>query len=255
MQLMFLGSGSAFCITPDNFQSNILLTSTSGRRLLVDCGTDIRFSLAAQGMGYRDVDDIYISHLHADHVGGMEFMGFSSMFDTECAQPGLYISESIKDELWTNCLAGGMSATDDKSLSLSDYFSVHAISGEGKFVWEGVEFNLVAVDHVHGKEKPMNSFGLFFTVGKKSVYLTTDTKFSPQKLGRYMQDADLILHDCETSPYASGVHARFEDLASLPEAIRNKIWLYHYDDGALPDPLESGFCGFVRRGQVFDLPE
>ena len=255
MQLMFLGSGSAFCITPDNFQSNILLTSAAGRRLLIDCGTDIRFSLAALGLSYRDVDDIYISHLHADHVGGMEFMGFASKFDPACAKPGLYLSESIKDELWNRCLAGGMSAVDNKCCSLSDYFSVHGISQAGRFVWEGIEFMLVRADHVGGKEISMSSFGLFFSVGDKSIYLTTDTRFSPQRLGRYFRDADLILHDCETSPNASGVHARFEDLVGLPKAIRNKIWLYHYDDGPLPDPLESGFCGFVRRGQVFDLPE
>lgn len=252
---MFLGSGSAFCITPDNYQSNILLTSSTGRRLLIDCGTDIRFSLAALGLSYRDVDDIYISHLHADHVGGMEFIGFASKFDPECAKPGLYISESIKEELWTNCLAGGMSAVDHKCCTLSDYFSVRAVPGAGKFVWEGIEFNLVLSEHVHGKEKSMNSFGLFFSVGNKSIYLTTDTKFSPQKLGRYLQDADLILHDCETSPNPSGVHPRFADLAGLPEAIRNKIWLYHYDDGPLPDPLEKGFLGFVKRGQMFELAE
>lgn len=255
MQLMFLGSGSAFCITPDNYQSNILLTSAAGRRLLIDCGTDIRFSLAAQGLGYQDVDDIYISHLHADHVGGMEFIGFSSMFDPDCPQPGLYISETIRDELWNSCLAGGMSTTEGKPCTLADYFSVHSISEEGKFTWEGIEFNLVAADHILGNNKSMNSYGLFFTVGKKSIYLTTDTKFSPQRLGGYMQDADLILHDCETSANASGVHARFDELAGLPDAIRHKMWLYHYDDGELPDALKSGFCGFVKCGQVFELPE
>lgn len=255
MELMFLGSGSAFCITPENFQSNILLTSASGRRLLIDCGTDIRFSLAAQGMGHRDIDDIYISHLHADHVGGLEYMGFSTMFDPACSRPGLYISESIRDELWNNCLAGGMSITEGKRCALDDYFFTHGISEEGKFTWEGIEFNLVLADHILGKEKSMNSYGLFFRVGNKSVYLTTDIKFSPGRLSRYMQDADLVLQDCETSPTASGVHARFDDLVGLPEAIRNKMWLYHYDDGELPDPLESGFCGFVMPGQVFELPE
>lgn len=253
MQLMFLGSGSAFCITPDNFQSNILLTSQAGKRLLIDCGTDIRFSLAAMDMGYRDVDDIYISHLHADHVGGLEYIGFSTMFDKSCERPGLYISESIEDKLWSNCLSGGMSTIDEKRCTLSDYFSVHAISGQGKFTWEGVEFNLVANDHVLGKEKTMLSYGLFFTVGNSSIYLTTDTRFIPESKNRYLQDADLILHDCETLPEATGVHAHYNELLGLPEAIRKKMWLYHYNDGPLPDPVVDGFCGFVRCGQVFEL--
>jgi len=254
MQLIFLGSGSAFWLKPDNYQSNILLKSPSGKYLLIDCGTDIRFSLEAAGLSYRNIDDIYVSHLHADHVGGLEFLGFSSKFDKGCEQPGLYISESLKNDLWSNCLSGGMSIIDDKLCTLVDYFSIHPVAESGKFVWEGVEFNLVPTDHVLGESKSMLSFGLFFSIGGQSVYLTTDTKFSPERLSRYMQDADLILHDCETSPGASGVHARFDELLSLPAAIKHKMWLYHYDDGPLPDSVAGGFCGFVRRGQVFELP-
>lgn len=255
MQLLFLGSGSAFWLKPDNYQSNILLKSKSGKNLLIDCGTDIRFSLETEGISYRNIDDIYVSHLHADHVGGLEFLGFSSRFDKGCEQPGLYISEIIEHDLWTHCLSGGMGIMDGKLCTLDDYFSVHPISETEKFVWEGVEFNLVATDHVLGKKKSMRSYGLFFTIGTQSVYLTTDTIFCPEELGKYMQNADLILHDCETSPGASGVHARFEDLLSLPAAIKSKMWLYHYDDGPLPDAATGGFCGFIRRGQVFELSE
>lgn len=257
MQLMFLGSGSAFCITPDNYQSNMLLTSKTGKRLLIDCGTDIRFSLAAEGLTYRDVDDVYVSHLHADHVGGLEFMGFATRFDPQCKQPGLYISESITDDLWEKCLSGGMTVIEDNlcACSLSDYFSVNSVSHEGFFNWEGVEFKLVATEHITGRKKNMTSYGLYFTVGGKTIFLTTDTKFSPQRLGPYLEDADLIFHDCEISSEASGVHASFEELLTLPKAIRKKIWLYHYDDGALPDPAQGGFRGFVKRGQVFDLPD
>ena len=27
------------------------------------------------GLGYADIDAVYISHLHADHVGGLEWLG------------------------------------------------------------------------------------------------------------------------------------------------------------------------------------
>jgi len=255
MQLMFLGSGSAFCVTPDNYQSNVLLTSQTGKRLLIDCGTDIRFSLAALDMGYRDIDDIYISHLHADHVGGLEYLGFSTMFDKSCGRPGLYISESIENELWNNCLSGGMNTVDNKSCNLSDYFSVHSIAEKGKFAWEGTEFTLVPADHVEGKDRSMFSYGLFFKVGKHSIYLTTDTRFMPQWKNQYLQKADLILHDCETLSEATGVHAHYKELLGLPDAIRKKMWLYHFNDGPLPDCVADGFCGFIKRGQVFELPD
>ncbi len=69
MKLTFLGSGSAF--TMNNRQSNMILED-DGKILLIDCGTDIRHSLHQQDLSYKDIDAVYISHLHADHIGGME---------------------------------------------------------------------------------------------------------------------------------------------------------------------------------------
>ncbi|MEC4984711.1 MAG: ribonuclease Z, partial [Oscillatoria sp. PMC 1076.18] len=62
MKLVFLGSGSAFTIGGDNFQSNIIIESENEKKLLVDCGSDLRFSLDALGLSYLDITDIYISH-------------------------------------------------------------------------------------------------------------------------------------------------------------------------------------------------
>src|SRR5215813_8474415 len=72
MKLTFIGTGSAF--TMDNFQSNMLLED-SGKRLLIDAGGDVRFALAKVGLGAKDIDALYISHLHADHIGGIEWLG------------------------------------------------------------------------------------------------------------------------------------------------------------------------------------
>lgn len=256
MQITFLGSGSAFCIPPNNFQSNILLTSSSGKRLLIDCGGDIRLSLAVAGLSYTDIDDIYISHLHSDHVGGLEYMGFSTMFDNDCNKPGLYICESISAALWENCLSAGLSVIEDKRCELSDYFSVHAISDQGYFVWENIEFNLVATEHVGSKGHSMLSYGLFFCVNEKCIYLTTDTKLNIHNLQPYFEKADLIFHDCETLPkcHASGVHAHYSDLVNLAAAFKHKMWLYHYNDESLPDAIADGFCGFVQCGQSFEFP-
>ena len=56
MKLVFLGSGSAFTVGHDNYQSNMLMVSKSGKCLLLDCGTDIRFSLNEQGYKHSVID-------------------------------------------------------------------------------------------------------------------------------------------------------------------------------------------------------
>ena len=90
MKLLFLGSGSARTLAADNYQSNMVLAADSGRRLLIDCGSDVRWSLAKQGLSHLDVTDIYISHLHADHIGGLEYIGFQTKFDARCERPRLW---------------------------------------------------------------------------------------------------------------------------------------------------------------------
>lgn len=71
MKLVFLGSGSAF--TMQNRQSNMII-ELNGRKLLIDVGSDIRFSLKLMGYNFKDIDEVYLSHLHADHIGGLEWL-------------------------------------------------------------------------------------------------------------------------------------------------------------------------------------
>ena len=50
-------------------------------RLLVDIGGDARHALKTLGLSSRDIDGVYISHPHNDHIGGMEYMGLMTMFN------------------------------------------------------------------------------------------------------------------------------------------------------------------------------
>ena len=51
--------------------------------------------------------------------------------------------------------------------------------------------------------------------------------------------ADIIFHDCETLPFKSGVHAHYEDLKTLDDKTRKKMWLYHYQDNGNSDKIST----------------
>jgi hypothetical protein len=116
-----------------------------------------------------------------------------------------------------------------------------------------VAFRLVPTVHIHNGYRVIPSYGLFFEVDQTKVFLTTDAQFCPEAIGGFLDQADIIFHDCETAPYPSGVHAHYQQLLTLPQDIRNKMWLYHYQKGPLPDARGDGFLGFVQRGQTFDF--
>jgi len=253
MQILFLGSGSAHTTSTDNFQSNMILTAASGRRMLIDCGSDIRWSLARQKLSHQDITDIYISHLHADHIGGLEYIAFQTKFDPRCGRPRLYMEPALAERLWQRSLRGGLGLITEGETSLDSYFELCPIAPHESFVWEDARITAVPTLHVSCTTAAMHSNALLMEHAGRTTFLTTDTQFGPDRLGAYYEQADLIFHDCEIGPVRTGIHPHYEDLVRLPLSVRRKVWLYGYQPLPLPDAASDGFRGFVRRGQAFRL--
>lgn len=253
VKLLFLGSGSAFTVGVDNFQSNMLLIGDRGNKLLIDCGSDIRFSLYEAGFSHLDITDIYISHLHCDHAGGLEYIGFSTKFDPRCLKPNLYLSKDIAIELWNKTLSGGMSSIDGELAEIDTFFQVNYIKPQGCFIWNAITFYLKKVIHVDNGYYVMPSYGLFFEINNCKILITTDTQLQINLMRSFYQAADLIFQDCEIVDCPSNIHAHYQQLVKLPQQIKSKMWLYGYQPGQLPNALVDGFLGFVKRGQIFEF--
>jgi ribonuclease BN (tRNA processing enzyme) len=253
MKLIFLGTGSAFTTGEDNYHSNMLLIAPNDKKLLIDCGADARTSLARQGFSYCDINDVYISHLHSDHAGGLEWLGFTHKFDPTMKPARLYINEGLVNALWNNVLSGGMRSLQGEIANLATYFDVHPIPANGSFEWNDITLRTVQTVHIMDGFKLAPSFGLLFEACGKKVFITTDTQFAPHQIMDFYKTADLIFHDCETADHPSGVHAHYSQLCALPPEIKRKMWLYHYNPKKTQDPVSDGFLGFVVRGQEFDF--
>ena len=254
-KLTFLGSGNAFTVGTDNYQSNMILENDKGKLLLIDCGSDIRWSLYDQNLTYKNIDFVYISHLHADHVGGLEWLAFCRKFNPETTQkPVLYISQNIVNSLWNHVLSGGLLSLQGEIAELSSYFKVKPIPENSFFEWSDIKMELVQTIHTFSGSYLVPCYGLFFFVNNVNVLITADTRLSPH-LHEFYKKADIIFHDCETSDYKSGVHAHYIELITLDISIKNKMWLYHYESGKLPNAKRDGFRGFVKKGQCFDFSD
>jgi ribonuclease BN (tRNA processing enzyme) len=275
MKLTVLGAGSAFSM--NQYQSNFLL-DFDGYKMLFDCGSDIRWAMHDVKLGVNDIDGIYISHLHADHIGGLEWVALNRFFNKSLPKVDLYISEYLVDDLWSDCLKGGLSTYQGAVLGLNDYFNVIVIPENGtiplhKIVgldhdYLGWDLTPVQTVHVMSGYKIMPSFGILLKRNKEikdkvnTLYITADTQYSPYQIRDFYAQADLILEDCETANFKSHVHAHYEDLNKLEIEFKNKMWLYHYNDqpwGAADfDAMQQmakhdGFLGFLMPRQEIEI--
>ena len=259
MKLTFAGVGSAFA--PEGvYQTNAVITE-GGKHLLIDCGSDARFSLAKIGVQIEDIQGVYLSHLHADHAGGLEWLGFCTFFNPKMDRPVLYAVNSLIPELWHSTLRGGMESLQGELATLENFFEPLPMYPNDSFTWGGVVCEPVQTVHIVSGRKFMHTYGLMMSFMAKrgkgtKVFYTGDTQFAPSQLVDFYREADLIFQDCETANFASKVHAHFHDLKSLPAEVKAKMWLMHYQPGGCVTVEEAryeGFLGFVDVGQEFDL--
>lgn len=251
LKITFLGTGSAFTVGTGNFQSNVLL-EIGDDFLLIDAGTDIRHSLYEQNHTYRDIRNVYITHVHGDHCGGLEWLALTSYFDPVYkGKPTLYASDKIMNDLWNKTLSGGLSTLSTIRATLDTYFNVKPVKQNDGFIWHSIKFQLVQMIHFYSEYELMPSYGLLFSYNGVRIFFTSDTQSAPSQLCSFYEEADIIFHDCETITKKSGVHANYSELVQLPNHIKNKMWLYHYNPGPLPDAEKEGFLGFIVKGQTF----
>ena len=292
MKIKVIGCGNAF--STKQFNQSFLLEE-DGRRLLFDCGFQVPAALNYHGIDIKTIDDIYISHAHADHCGGLEFAAFSK-YDwvnrprsykksTVKYAPKLIANHTLLKDLWDKTLRGGLESMEGFQSDIETFFEPCPILDNTTFLWQGWSCSLIQQIHIMTGSMIASTFGLFMEkLGKPTLYFTADSQHcSPIQMELFYKDADMIFQDTELIGvdtqakevrFSSGVHASYGQLASwekvnsikLPVAIRNKMWLSHYQDFVLDNKnffgqdcdwdkqaKEDGFAGFVKLGQEFEI--
>src|SRR5688572_21507351 len=133
MRLLCLGVGDAFSA---RHYSSCFALESQGRWLLVDCPHPIR-KIVREGalaagvpLDVAQLDGVVLTHLHGDHVSGLEVLAYYFRYKLNRCLP-LFTHPEVARLLWSGVLTGSMAwaierpGTAPKERRLEDFFELH----------------------------------------------------------------------------------------------------------------------------------
>lgn len=259
LSFFFVGVGSAF--SKKHYQNNILIVKGNDH-ILVDCGITCPTALYNYGSNITKIKNILITHSHADHIGGLEEAALMGRYVTK-SRPKMYITKQYKKLLWNQSLRGGNSYGEmsaGRFLTFDDYFELvepKLISKRPRPIYEtncgSINIKVFRTRHIPDNagswKKAFYSTGILID---DRILFPADTQFDKELID-WMTSTypiEYIFHDCQF--YTGGVHASYDELKTLPETVRNKMYLCHYGDNFESfSPEADGFIGFAKEGHFY----
>ncbi|MNM72036.1 ribonuclease Z [compost metagenome] len=242
LQIQMLGTGGAFA--KKYFNNNALLY-TDHQTLLIDCGVTAPISLYQLGKTSADIDAVLITHIHADHVGGLEEFAFQMKYIYQ-QRPVLYIAEQLVQPLWEHTLKGGLG--QDGIERLEDAFEVRLLrEGQRTPIDSSLEVEIIQTPHIEGKK----SYSLYLN---GEIFYSADMKFQPELLKQLTSERGCrkIFHEVQLIGQGI-VHTTLDELLSLPSEIRSQISLMHYGDEMEQCKGHTAEMEFLRQHEIYNL--
>ena len=237
LSLFFVGTGSAFAKTL--YQNNLVIIK-GDEHILIDCGAKCFPSLHSVGISPVDIKNIYITHSHADHIGGLEEAMMMGRYFVQ-RKPNLYITDQYADELWNESLKGGASYSEVKDgvgLGIKDFMNVINPSLRPELGREAMEINLGTINLKMFRTKHIPDYATSWKDSHLSysvliddrIFFSSDTRYDKDLIVELEKDYDIEYYFHDTQLFTGGVHSSLDELTGLPEEIKKKTILMHYAD-------------------------
>lgn len=237
MKLIILGSGT--CVPSLLRCAPGYYLEIGGKQIIVDCGAGTLRQLESTGKSYKDIDAVFLTHTHPDHVADLIPFIHALMatpgFERE-KKLSIIGSEGMK-QFYEKCVR--------TLLKMPTKFDVEVIEMLEKlnmgscFVFSG--------STLHSD----NSIAYRFEEGGKAIIISGDCDYD-EALVEFARDADLIVADCsfpDNQKVPGHMTSRECGLLAKNAGVKTLV-LSHIYPAALPDEERVTECRAAFHGEI-----
>ena len=219
-----------------------VLVQAGGKTLLIDCGRGTTQRLMQSGLRLGQVDALFLTHLHSDHIVGIPDLWLTGWLEANYAQrKGPFV---VYGPVGTQGMMDGLVKAYDWDIQarIADQdlkpANIRAVVSEFKpgviYDQGGVKVTAIEVDH---GELLKPAFGFRVDYDGRSVTISGDTRFSENLIDKGM-GTDLLIHQVaavQEALLASPVfkvilshHTRPEEAGTVFNRVKPKLAVYYH---------------------------
>ena len=233
MKLRILGCGDAFGNGGRN-QSGYLIEATD-RLFLLDCGATSLLAMKKLAIDSRQLDAIFLSHLHGDHFAGLPFFFIEYLYEKTRERP-LHVAGPVGTEEKARGLFDLMYGKGTQPGDLPTT-SFHVLEPRRTSTIQGIEVYPFRVPHQVNE----TSLALKVSYNGKHIFFSGDSAWTDEFLEN-ARGVDVFICECtyydkETSNHMSYLQLREQ----LPRLSCHRIILTHMGSDMLAHSADVSY--------------